>query len=235
LLPHPQDDLAAQLTKFDSPLETKVEQTTLDGAKVVVISQQNGSKLYVANTGTAYPLRGVIKGENAGQIDFTEYGASFDITAPPDAVDLTELRADEPEPLSKEELGWLERVGGLHEEIDKAFDTVNDKAADRDQGLTQLDVSELARILPKCSSELVPAGTPSARMQPVYELVVQACREYDKGAACFATADRIWNQVSPGNDEELTKAMDCGFAVGSPADKLLDDAELKGFRMAAPG
>ena len=38
------DDLATQLTGADNPLEPKVEQTTLDGNKVVV-SQQDGSKL----------------------------------------------------------------------------------------------------------------------------------------------------------------------------------------------
>ena len=69
------DDLAAQLAEADNPLEPGVEQTTLDGNKVVVISQQDGSKLYVANTGPAYPLRGEMKGANAGRIDLTEYGA----------------------------------------------------------------------------------------------------------------------------------------------------------------
>jgi hypothetical protein len=51
------DELAAQLAKWspESPLEPKIVQTTLDGKKVVVVSAQNGSKLYVANTGAAYP------------------------------------------------------------------------------------------------------------------------------------------------------------------------------------
>jgi hypothetical protein len=80
------DALAAQLTTPDSPLEPKVEQTTLNGKKAVVISQQNGSKLYVANTGPAYPLRGEYKGPDAGRLDFTEYGVDFHITAPSDAV-----------------------------------------------------------------------------------------------------------------------------------------------------
>jgi hypothetical protein len=84
------DNLAAQLIKNDSPWGPKVEQTTLDGNKVVVISQQDGSKLYVANTGPPYPLRGEEKGANAGRIDFTEYGADFHITAPSDAMDIGE-------------------------------------------------------------------------------------------------------------------------------------------------
>jgi hypothetical protein len=81
------DNLAAQLMKGDSPWEPKVEQTTLDGNKVVVISQKDGSKLYVANTGPPYPLRGEKRGANAGRTDFTEYGADFHITAPANATD----------------------------------------------------------------------------------------------------------------------------------------------------
>jgi hypothetical protein len=60
------DNLAAQLIKDDSPWEPTVEQTTLDGNKVVVINQQDGTKLYVANTGPPYPLRGEEKGPTPG-------------------------------------------------------------------------------------------------------------------------------------------------------------------------
>jgi hypothetical protein len=81
------DNLAGQLMKGDSPWEPTVEQTTLDGIQVVVISQRDGSKLYVANTGPPYPRRGEKRGANAGRTDFTEYGADFHITAPADAVD----------------------------------------------------------------------------------------------------------------------------------------------------
>jgi hypothetical protein len=82
------ENLAAQLTKNDSPLEPKVQQATLDGDKVVVVSQQDGTKLYVANTGPPYPLRGEKKGSDAGRVDLTEYGTDFHITAPSNAMDL---------------------------------------------------------------------------------------------------------------------------------------------------
>jgi hypothetical protein len=85
------DDLAAQLAGAENPLEPKVEQTTLDGSKVVVVSQKDGSKLYVANTGPPYPLRGENQGASAGRIDLTEYGADFHISAPSDAIDMGEL------------------------------------------------------------------------------------------------------------------------------------------------
>ena len=74
--------LASQLTTYYGPLKPEVRQATLDGRKAVVVSWRNGSKLYVANTGPAYPLRGQFKGQKAGLFDFTDYGAHFHITAP---------------------------------------------------------------------------------------------------------------------------------------------------------
>lgn len=82
-------DLASQLTTYQGPLEPKVRQATLNGTKVVVVSWQNGGKLYVANTGPAYPLRGEFTGQDAGVMDFTEYGTLVGITAPASAIDLT--------------------------------------------------------------------------------------------------------------------------------------------------
>ena len=63
-------------------------QATLDGKQVVVVSLQDGSKLYVANTSVPYPLRGDFMGRAGGRIDFTQYGADFRITAPENAVDV---------------------------------------------------------------------------------------------------------------------------------------------------
>jgi hypothetical protein len=62
-----------------------VAQSTLAGQKVVVVTYPDGSKLYVANTGTGYPLRFEDTG-SVGQRDFSEYGAAFHITAPPNPV-----------------------------------------------------------------------------------------------------------------------------------------------------
>jgi nucleoid-associated protein YgaU len=81
-------ELADQLVHDDSPVDPRVTQATLDGRQVVVLTQQNGSKLYVANTGRAYPLRGEYTGPAAARIDFTEYGTDFRITAPENAIDV---------------------------------------------------------------------------------------------------------------------------------------------------
>ena len=75
-------DIASQVAAHHGPLEPKVRQAMLNGRKVVVISWQDGGKLHVANTGPAYPLRGEFTGQDAGVINFTEYGAPVHITAP---------------------------------------------------------------------------------------------------------------------------------------------------------
>jgi hypothetical protein len=80
--------LAVALAETDSLLVPTVEQTMLNGKQVVVISHQDGSRLYVANTGPAYPLRAENKGKYAGRFDLTEYGTDFHITPPDNAVDL---------------------------------------------------------------------------------------------------------------------------------------------------
>ena len=82
------DSLAAGLTRNDSRLAAKVEQATLDGRKVLVLRKRDGSRIYVANTGPAYPLRTEGKGPSAVRVDFTEYGVDFQITTPSDVVDL---------------------------------------------------------------------------------------------------------------------------------------------------
>ena len=80
--------LAAQLTSYTGPLEPKVSQATLNGKQVVVVSWRDGGRLYVANTGPAYPLRGDFKGAQAGRVDFTDYGAHVQITAPANVINI---------------------------------------------------------------------------------------------------------------------------------------------------
>jgi hypothetical protein len=84
-------EIAGQLSEDESAIEPGVAQAEIDGKHVVVVSQRDGSKLYVANTGPAYPLRGDYKGPTGARVEFTEYGADFRITAPENAVDVTKL------------------------------------------------------------------------------------------------------------------------------------------------
>jgi hypothetical protein len=80
-------EIVAQLADGESALEPDVGQETLDGRPVVVVTRQNGSKLYISNTGPAYPLRGDYSDPAAARFDFTEYGAELRVTAPEHPLD----------------------------------------------------------------------------------------------------------------------------------------------------
>ena len=80
-------EFAAQLAKNESPLDPHVARDTLGGKPVAVLTQRNGSKLYIANTGTAYPLHGDYKGEAPGRLDFSDFGVEVRITAPKHPLD----------------------------------------------------------------------------------------------------------------------------------------------------
>jgi hypothetical protein len=207
------DSFAQQLTMNDTPLETEVEQTELDGRRVVVISQQDGSRLYVANTGPAYPIRGELKGLNEGRIDFSEYGVDFEITAPENYVELGEL-------------AWLDAITKLHAKIDEPF-------LAPEINVTQAAMVSLGGALGECSRELARIGSPTERLQPVYALVAEACARYDEGAKCFETAASVSDQsggVVAGTPEEQaqTNALDCGFAAQGDGGNLLTEAEARG-------
>jgi hypothetical protein len=207
------DSFAQQLTVNESPLETEVEQTELDGRRVVVISNQDGSKLYVANTGPAYPIRGELKGANDGRIDFSEYDVDFQITAPQSYVELGEL-------------AWLDAITNLHAKIDKPF-------LASEINLTQAVMVSLGSALGECSRELARIGSPTERLQPVHALVAEACAGYDEGAKCFDTAASVSDRsgaVVAGTPEEQTQtaAIECGFAAQGDGGNLLTEAEAMG-------
>lgn len=73
---------ASELGFRESGQDAAIAQATLGGRLVVVITYFDGSKLYVANTGPAYPVRFEVTGNAGGRRDFSQYGAQFHITAP---------------------------------------------------------------------------------------------------------------------------------------------------------
>lgn len=75
--------LASELTAEESAHggAGTVTQAMLAGQKVVVVTYPDGSKLYVADVGTAYPLRFDDTGA-VGSRTFSQYGAVFHITVP---------------------------------------------------------------------------------------------------------------------------------------------------------
>jgi hypothetical protein len=128
-------------------------------------------------------------------------------------------------PMTAKEVAWLNAIRKLHKKIDKPFLPSN-------LNMTRSKMVELGNALGACSRELRRIGSPSDRLQPVNVVVKKACRTYDKGAQCFATAARVSDAsgaVLAGSPEERTqqRAMDCGFAAQGNGGNLLDEAEAK--------
>lgn len=205
------DSLVALLTDNAWRTEVPVEQATLDGKKVVTLSRQDSSKLYVANTGPAYPVR-IEDKSNESQIELSEHGVGFHIAAPTDALSNA---------LTTGEMAWLDAVKKLSESMNNVF--VNSPTY-----ITPNSLTTLADQLRGCSSELARIGSPTNRMQPVHALAAQACALYDQGAQCFTTAANIGIPLAgSAADKKRTEAMNCGFA-SSEAVATLNDAINKG-------
>jgi hypothetical protein len=134
-------------------------------------------------------------------------------------------------PMTAEESAWLEAIRKLHKKIDKPFSASS-------INMTRAKMVELGNALAACSRELRRIGSPSDRLQPVNTVVKKACRTYDKGAKCFATAAGVSDAsgaVLAGSPEERTQkqAMDCGFAAQGNGGNLLDDADAKAAAIEA--
>jgi hypothetical protein len=78
--------VAASLNAADSPLNPAVTTSEVDGQQAVVVTQQDGSQLAVANTGAPLPLKVTGNGPAKGSLTFSGYGQPQPITAPPGAV-----------------------------------------------------------------------------------------------------------------------------------------------------
>ena len=72
---------------------TKGAETTVNGQKVVALKDgANGGTLYVATTGTPYPVELVSPGNGKqGKVTFDQWNSTVTITAPKGAIDLSKL------------------------------------------------------------------------------------------------------------------------------------------------
>jgi hypothetical protein len=133
-------------------------------------------------------------------------------------------------PMTAEELAWLKAITRMHKKIDKAIQ--------QSATLTRAKMTSHANTLRACSRELAKIGSPSDRLQPVYVIVKKACRTFDKGAKCWATAASVSmadGGVIVGTPEERIqgRAIDCGGAAAGNGSNLLSDAESKGEEIKA--
>jgi hypothetical protein len=74
------------LNADDSPLKPDVTTSRVDGQLAVLVTQQDGSTLAVANTGALLPLKLTGAGTAKGSLSFTDYVKKQTITAPAGAV-----------------------------------------------------------------------------------------------------------------------------------------------------
>jgi len=66
---------------------------TINGRKAIgVIDKTKGGTLYVATTGKAYPLEISKGGSGGGKIDFTKFNESVPLSAPANAIDISQLK-----------------------------------------------------------------------------------------------------------------------------------------------
>jgi hypothetical protein len=133
-------------------------------------------------------------------------------------------------PMTAEELAWLKAVTSMHKKIDKVIQQPGT--------LTRAKMMSDANTLRACSRELARIGSPSDRLQPVYVIVKKACRTFDKGAKCWATAASVSmadGGVVVGTPEERIqgRAIECGGAAAGNGSNLLFDAESKGEEIKA--
>lgn len=73
---------------------TKTGTTTIDGQKVVgVTSKIKGGTLYIAATGTPYPVQVSKSGSGSGSITFDRWNEPVTVAAPANAIDITQLQS----------------------------------------------------------------------------------------------------------------------------------------------
>lgn len=83
--------ITSELSQRISDARATVRAGTLAGQPATIVSYHDGSKLYIAATGPARPLRLDTTGKDGGHIAFSGYGTPVTITPPPNALDMTQM------------------------------------------------------------------------------------------------------------------------------------------------
>ncbi|HET6393346.1 MAG TPA: hypothetical protein VFG13_11050 [Blastococcus sp.] len=85
------DGFLQDLRDPENPVEDEVRTGEVDGEDVVIVEQEDGSTLSVADSDESYPLQMTNEGDSTGTLTFSRFGEKEDISAPEDAVDLAEV------------------------------------------------------------------------------------------------------------------------------------------------
>jgi hypothetical protein len=80
-----------QLRNPESEIKEEVSEDEVDGNDVVVVEQEDGGTLTVADEDPTYPLSITGEGDSSGVLEFSRFGEEEDIAVPEDVLDLTTL------------------------------------------------------------------------------------------------------------------------------------------------
>ena len=86
------DSFIEQLRDPEDPIKDETSSEELDGDSVVVVEQEDGSTLSVADDDPPYPLALSGGEDEEGSVSFSEHGEEFDISAPDDVISEEELQ-----------------------------------------------------------------------------------------------------------------------------------------------
>jgi hypothetical protein len=87
------ENFVKELRDPEGEIKDETRSDELDGDSVVVVEQEDGSTLTVADDDPPYPLELTGGGEDEGTITFSNHGEEEDISAPEGVVSLEELAA----------------------------------------------------------------------------------------------------------------------------------------------
>jgi len=105
-------------------------------------------------------------------------------------------------PMTGDELVWIEGLGALHRRMDAILNSTG-------SSITEATMRAMAKKFANCTKALDRLPPVTDRLQPVHDVASQACKQYEKTAACFAAG------------------KNCGFTEFSSGSFLFGEAEIK--------
>jgi hypothetical protein len=163
----------------------------------------------------------VLVGSGCGSQPATTAPTASPITSSPSPTPPTPT-VTAAQPLTSEERAWLQAITKLHQILDKGL------MGQQSVVITPSKLRSWETLMRSCGKERARMGPASARLQPVEALVAQACRQYDKGAACYAVTRRYINSYATADQKKAEQNLTCGDNAAGDGSNLLSDAEAKG-------
>ena len=231
-LPEVQQAMMPTMAKAMARPGAKVTQETIHTEKVVITSRDShdvyvwyhagAMTIVVGDSGKGPDIRGFVEA-NLKTAHATAASGTPTATTPTATTPATAITG----PMTGQELLWLQAVEQLLPKMNNVF-------TNAPTNLTSSALASLAHQVRGCSRELARIGSPpSTRLQPVYQLVQQACQAYDKGAQCFEDAARIGIPSSPAAERKFEQKVDCGFAASGTGSEPLARAQIKASEIKA--